>query len=37
MCIYSQVPEYLDIDMIFIILALNTATMDLKWNNQDVL
>ena len=34
---YSEVHKYLDIDTIFIILALYTTTMDFEWNNQDVL
>ena len=34
---YSQVHKYWDIDTILILLALFTTTMDLKWNEQDVL
>ncbi len=35
--IYSQVHKYWDIDTILTFLALYTTTMDLKWNEQDVL
>ena len=34
---YSQAHKYWDIDTILIFLALYTTTMDLKWNEQDVL
>ena len=34
---YSQVHKYWDIDTILIFLALYTTTMNLKWNEQDVL
>lgn len=34
---YSQVHKYWHIDTIFIFLARYTTTMDLKWNEQDVL
>jgi len=33
---YSQAHKYLNIDTIFILLALYTTTMDFKWNNNDV-
>ena len=35
--VYSWANMYLDIDIIFIFLALYTTTMNLKWNNQGVL
>ncbi len=33
--IYSQVHVYLDTDTVFIILALHSTRIELKWNNQD--
>lgn len=34
---YSQVHKFWDIDTVLIFLSLNTTTMILRWNNQDVL